>query len=170
MENQNVVVTPSVSNVSEILTKLDQARSGLIKGINKTGELVSGYGVALENAFNQVLANGDVVKWFDLKGKAKAGIKQERAKFVMDMEQAGYGKGTIDVYWQRVKESCGYQTAGNKVKAETTVDGKNLKDLQTIINRIYADQEAGGEPKSAEILEDLKFCFSFLGGDVDTLG
>lgn len=170
MENQNVVVTPSVSNVSEILTMLDSARNGLIKGINKTGELVANYGKALEGAFNQTLANGDVVKWFDLKGKAKAGIKQERAKFVMDMEQAGYGKGTIDVYWQRVKESCGYQTAGNKVKAESTVDDKNLKDLQTIINRIYADQEAGGEPKSAEILEDLKFCFSFLGGDVDTLG
>lgn len=170
MENQNVIVTPAVTNVTEILTSLDNARSGLIKGINKTGELVSNYGKALESAFNQVLANGDVVKWFDLKGKAKAGIKQERAKFVAEMETAGYGKGTIDVYWQRVKESCGYQTAGNKAKGATSVDDKNLKDLQTIINRIYADQEAGGEPKSAEILEDLKYCFDYLGGDVDTLG
>ena len=164
---ENVIVTPSVA---EVLTNLDHARNGLIKGISKTGELVSGYGKALENAFNQVLANGDVVKWFDLKGKARMGIKQERAKFVMDMESAGYGKGTIDVYWQRVKESCGYQTAGNKVKASVSVDDKNKADLQTIINRIYADQESGGEPKSAELLEDLKFCFSFLGGDVDTLG
>ena len=169
MENQNeVIVTPKVS-FADIATMLENARNAIVKNAVSTGELIGNYAKAMQYAFDKTLENGEVVKWYDLKGKAKAGVKAEYKSFVDALESAGLGSNKY-VYWQRVKEASGYVTAGNKVTANLSVDEKNQKDLMTIINRIYADQEAGGEPKSAEILEDLKFCFSFLGGDVDTLG
>jgi len=166
MSNDNqVVVTQSIDG--NAYSNLVASRNGLVKVLGKTGDLIQGYADNMCMVFNlKDTAGGLMTPWYELKGKAKAGVTAEKAAFVKACEDSGFKKGTIDVYWQRVKESSGYVTAGNRVKGSTSVDEKNKSELKTIINRIFADQEAGGESKSSEILEDLKFCFSFLGGDV----
>jgi hypothetical protein len=166
MSNDNqVVVTQSIDG--NAYSNLVATRNNLVKGLSKTGDLIQGYADNMCMVFNLKDTTGKLMTpWFELKGKAKAGVKAEKAAFAKACEDAGFKQGTIDVYWQRVKEASGYVTAGNRVKGNTSVDEKNKAELKTIINRIFADQEAGGESKSAEILEDLKFCFSFLGGDV----
>ena len=132
-------------------------------------DFIQGYADAL-GFFDQVSDNGQLTKWYDLKGKAKQGIKAERQAFVSEMTDAGYGKGTIDVYWQRVKQASGYQTAGNRVAGSLSTDDKNLSDLKTIINRIFKAEESGEDCASSEFKGQLMDIFSALGGDVDNLG
>lgn len=157
------------TNYTDIQTALDNARNAIVKNGVKTGELIKAYSVAMDNAFDMTLANGEVVKWFALTGKDKAGVKAEYKKFESALEGAGLESNKY-VYWQRVKEASGYQTTGNRVASNLSIDDKTKKDLQTIINRIVADVAGGGEPKSAEILEDLRYCFTFLGGDLTAKG
>lgn len=167
MENQNqVVVTPSFVDMQ---TSLDNARNALVKGVVKTGELIGNYAKAMNQAFDKTLENGDLVKWFDLKGKAKAGVKAEYARFVETLKGADL-EGNKYVYWQRVKEASGYQTTGNKVKASTTIDAKTLTELKTIINRILNAEDDEGCEKSNEAKATLIEAFEIMGGDVDTLG
>jgi glycosyltransferase involved in cell wall biosynthesis len=72
-------------------------------------------------------AEGNITtKWFALTGKLAKGVKAERALFKADMIEAGYPVSTVDVYWQRVKESDGYVTAGNSVKGQDTIDSKTF--------------------------------------------
>lgn len=157
------------TNFTDIQTALDNARNAIVKNGVKTGELIKAYSVAMDNAFDMTLANGTLVKWFDLTGKQKDGVKAEYKKFESALEDAGLASNKY-VYWQRVKEASGYQTTGNRVSSNLSVDDKTKKDLQTIINRIVADKAGGGESKSAEILEDIRYCFTFLGGDLNAKG
>jgi hypothetical protein len=83
------------------------------------------------------------------------------------MEAAGYSKATTDVYWQRVKESCGYQTAGNKAKGDMDIDAKTLAELKTILNRIFNDD---AESVSQTVKPLLMSAFEQLGGDIMKLG
>lgn len=148
------------------------ARRNLVKAAKGTGEVIQGYADALCMAFNvRALDTGALVTpWFELKGKDKKGVKAERDLFVTDMTEAGFGKGTIDVYWQRVKEASGYVTAGNRVKGATDTDGKTVAELKTIINRIFKAEEAGEDCKASEFKGALMEVFEALGGEVDTLG
>lgn len=165
MEQQTVIT----SNFTEIQTALDNARNAIVKNGVKTGELLKNYSMALDNAFDITLANGDKVKWFNLTGKQKDGVKAEYGKFTQALKDNGL-EGNKYVYWQRVKELSGYQTTGNKVKSNGTIDEKTKAELQTIINRVVADMNGGGESKSAEIIEDLRFCFTHVGGDLNGKG
>ena len=99
-------------------------------------------------------------------GALKKGVNAEREAFVAAMTVEGFGKGTIDVYWQRVKEASGYITAGNRVKGSTSVDDKTKADLQTIINRIFKAEEDGVSCVSSEHKGALMEVFADLGGDL----
>jgi hypothetical protein len=159
--NQNVVINTG----GEAYSKVVEARKGLVKVAKSTGSFIQGYADAL-SFFDIADTNGNVTKWFDLKGKAKQGIKMERDAFKADMTEAGYSTGTIDVYWQRVKEASGYETTGNRVSANQSTDEKNKAELKTIINRILGAEENGEDCVSSEIKKYVVMAFEGLGGDV----
>jgi hypothetical protein len=165
MEQQTVIG----SNFVTLQTALDEARNAIVKNGVKTGELIKDYSVAMDNAFDITLANGELVKWFNLTGKQKSGVKAEYSKFESALEEAKLESNKY-VYWQRVKEASGYVTNGNKVKGSGSVDDKNLSDLRTIINRIVEAKNGGIECKSADLIEDFRFCFTSLGGDLTAKG
>jgi hypothetical protein len=148
------------------------ARRNLVKAAKGTGEVIQGYADALCMTFNvRALETGaPITPWYELKGKDKKGIKAERDLFVADMTEVGFGKGTVDVYWQRVKEASGYVTAGNRVKGATDTDSKTVADLKTLINRIFKAEETGEDCKASEHKGALMDIFEALGGEVDTLG
>lgn len=148
------------------------ARRNVVSAAKGTGEVIQGYADALCMAFNvRALETGDMVKpWYELKGKDAKGVRAERAEFVTAMTEAGFKKGTIDVYWQRVKEASGYVTAGNRVKGASDTDGKTLTELKTIINRIFKAEESGEDCKASEVKGLLMEAYEALGGDVDNLG
>ena len=162
---ENVVINTG----GEAYSKVVSARKSLVKVAKSTGDFIQGYADAL-SFFDISDTNGNITKWYDLKGKAKQGIKMERDAFKADMTEAGYSTGTIDVYWQRVKEASGYQTTGNRVTANLSTDDKTQADLKTIINRIFKAEEAGEDCKASEFKGDLMSIFEALGGNVDNLG
>jgi hypothetical protein len=162
---ENVVINSGGEQYSKVV----QARKNLVKVAKSTGDFIQGYADAL-GFFDLSDTNGNITKWYDLKGKAKQGIKMERDAFKADMTEAGYSTGTIDVYWQRVKEASGYQTTGNRVSANLSTDDKTQADLKTIINRIFKAEELGEDCKASEFKGDLMSIFEALGGNVDNLG
>ena len=171
---ETVIVSPALpmTAVAGAVANLTECRTQLVKGIGKIGALITGYATALNQAFDLVDNQGAITtKWFDLKGKLKAGVKGERANFVADMTQAGYSKSTIDVYWQRVKEASGYVTAGNRVSAGSTdVDAKTKAELKTMINRIFKAEEEGKTCEASEVKHFLMDAYTALGGDDSELG
>jgi len=163
----NQVITPIASAV-QVVVNLDTTRKALVKGIGKIGELIGSYSTGISQAFDLVDNEGNVTtKWFDLQGALRKGVKVERDNFKADMEAAGYSKATTDVYWQRVKEASGYQTAGNKAKGEMDIDAKTLAELKTILNRIFNDE---GESVAQTVKPLLMSAFEQLGGDIMKLG
>ena len=148
------------------------ARRQFVKGLKGTNDVLQGYADALCMTFNvRALETGaPITPWFELKGKDAKGVKAERALFVTDMTEAGFGKGTVDVYWQRVKEASGYVTAGNRAKGGKSVDEKNLAELKTIINRILSAEESGSDTEWSEVKGELIDVFEQMGGEVDALG
>ena len=164
MNTSSIIISP----IASAIVNLTECREALVKGIGKVGALISGYAMALDQGFDLVDNTGSVTtKWFDLKGALRKGIKAERALFVADMEAAGYSEGTINVYWQRVKEASGYVTAGNRVKGVTDIDAKTLAELTTMLNRIFNDET---ESKAQDVKPYLMQAFEILGGDVGKLG
>ena len=160
---------------------LDQAEIAFVDGVSKTGELLQSYADVLCEVFDRKDTSGNVIeKWFNLVGAEKKGIKTRRASFVQRMIDRGYtdgldkdGKpkasGTVDVYWQRVKEASGYVPKG-RVTGGTDVDSKTVTELKTIINRIFKAEEEGQDPVASQFKGQLMEVFEALGGDVDTLG
>ena len=161
MENQNPVVD------SQLDSALSETRKSLVDGIGKIGVLIQNYGIDLAKKFDLKDSEGQVTtKWFALTGKLAKGVKAERALFKADMVEAGYPVSTVDVYWQRVKESDGYVTAGNSVTGQGTIDSKNFSELKTILNRILgAEPDAEGCEKSQLAKASLLDAFELLGGD-----
>lgn len=157
----------------EAVANLTKCRENVIKIAGKTGEVIKAYSAAMSQAFNLVDNEGNVTTpWYDLKGKLKKGVNDEAKLFKAEMEKAGFSKGTIGVYWQRVKEESGYVTAGQRVQGASDVDSKTMAELKTIINRIFkaeetSDMSAEGSSKVKGLLIEA---FEILGGDVDTLG
>lgn len=151
---------------------LDNARHALVGGVKKTGEVLKAYADAMNQAFTLRDNQGEITTpWYDLKGKLKAGVNEERAKFVAEMQTAGFEKATIDVYWQRVKEASGRVKTSTKVTGgPTDVDGKTVAELKTIINRIFKAEEDGTECLASEYKRTLMDVFEQMGGDIDKLG
>ncbi len=165
---QNVSV---VSPIAQGVNSLIDSRTALVGAAKKTGQVVKVYAMALCSAFDLTDNQGNVTtKWFDLKGALKKGVNAEREAFVAAMTNEGFGKPTIDVYWQRVKEASGYITAGNRVKGAMNVDDKTKADLQTMINRIFKAEEDGVSCYASEHKATLMDIFADLGGDIDKLG
>jgi hypothetical protein len=164
--SQSIVISPSP------IVNLDIARGEFVKGLKKTGEVLKTYAEGMCQAFNLVDNQGNVTTpWFELKGKLKTGVNEERARFVAEMQVAGFEKGTIDVYWQRVKEASGRTKTSTKVQgAGNDTDSKTLADLKTIINRIFKAEEAGEDCQASEIKGALMEAYEALGGDTDKLG
>ena len=161
------VTTPSLTPVVD----LSEARNNLVGAAKNNGHVTKVYARGICSAFNLLDNQGNVTTpWYELKGKLKAGIKAERALFVTAMTDAGFGKPTIDVYWQRVKEASGYVTAGNRAKGGTDTDSKTIAELKTIINRIYKAEENGEDCVASNFKGQLIDIFEELGGDADKLG
>ena len=167
----NVIQTQSVDQ-----SILDSARNALVEGASKTGEVVQAYANVLCEVFNRKDTNGNTIEhWFNLVGKDKKGIKEERARFVTAMIARGFVKSdgkpsaTVDVYWQRVKEASGYVPKG-RVSGGTDVDSKTLAELKTMINRILKSEEDGQDCNASMFKGQLMEIFEGMGGDVDNLG
>lgn len=161
--SENTVITTAAIDSGIVAA----ARRKLVKAARGTGEVIQGYADALCLTYNvRSLETGALVApWFELKGKDKKGVKAERDAFVTDMTEAGFNKGTIDVYWQRVKEASGYVTAGNRVKGATDTDSKTAADLKTIINRILKAEENGEDCHASTIRERLESAYFVLTGE-----
>lgn len=173
MKELNQVNQAIVTQVgSTPVIPLFELRTDLVKAAKKTGQVLKAYANGLDSAFDLVDNQGNVTtKWYDLKGKLKTGVNDERKLFVQAFKDEGFGDATITVYWQRVKEASGYVTAGNKVSGGATdTDAKTLAELKTMINRIFKAEEAGTECKASEIKGELMTAYSILGGDIDQLG
>jgi hypothetical protein len=147
------------------------ARRKLVTAAKGTGTVIQGYADALCMAYNvSALDNGQLITpWYELVGKDKKGIKAERAAFVEAMTEAGFNKGTVDVYWQRVKEASGYVPKG-RVTGGTDVDSKTMAELKTMINRILKSEEEGQDCNASMFKANLMDVFEGMGGDVSTLG
>jgi hypothetical protein len=167
MENIHTVGAMS----PEIQKLLDDARSKVIATASKTGEVLKGYASALCSAFNVVdpVSGDKITPWYDLKGKAKAGVKVEHARFIADMEDRKFDRGTIDNYWKRVKEFSG-RPKSIKVTGSNSVDEKTKSDLKTLINRIFKAEEDGQECQASDFKGALIEVYQGLGGEVDNLG
>jgi len=161
----------SIQQFDDASEELAMHREGLVNGVSKTGDLVVAYARSMCTMFDQVDAVGErVVAWFDLKGKDKVGVKAERALFAKSMAEAGFEKGTVDVYWQRVKEASGYITAGNRAKAELDIDALTKRDLTTILNRILGHDNIDASAEKSNKAKGLLIeAFEILGGDATKL-
>ena len=166
---------------------LDIARGAFVEGVVKTGDLIVNYARAMEQSFNRVDLNGNIIaKWFDLVGKDKKGVNGERARFVQAMMDRDpkfiktskvnadgsvvrVPTATVDTYWARVKEASGY-VPSNRVSGTTDVDTKTMSELKTMINRILKAEEAGESPIASNFRDQLTEIFEELGGDKGTLG
>ena len=168
---ENIPNVSVVSPVAQAVNSLIDSRTALVGAAKKTGQVVKVYAMALCATFDLTDNQGQVTtKWYDLKGALKKGVNSEREAFVAAMTAEGFGKPTIDVYWQRVKEASGYVTAGNRVKGSLSVDDKTKADLQTMINRIFKAEEDGVSCYASEHKAALMDIFADLGGDIDKLG
>lgn len=168
MSAKKIVVS---STAPGALVTLESARGAAVAVAGKTGEVLGAYAAALCAAFDLVDNTGKITsKWFELKGKLKAGVVAERALFKGQMEAAGHA-GNVHVYWQRVKEASGYVTAGDSERAGMSVDAKTSADLKTLLNRIF---KAESESKECDLSSEAKGllieAFELLGGNVDDLG
>ena len=164
-----VTTIDQFDNAVEILSA---TRSNLVLGAKTASSLTKDYAEAMCAMFDVKDANGARVKaWFELKGKAKSGVKAERAVFAAAMQESGFGTGTTDVYWQRVKEASGYVTAGNRVKGAVDVDEKTLTELKTIINRIFQAEQDGDSSceRASKVKGSLMDIYEEIGGNVDDI-
>ena len=168
----NTIVTPVAAVAApSLVVNLDTARVALAEGVKKTGDLISTYATALNQTFDLIGSDGKVTtKWFDLKGKLAAPIKEERTKFVAAFEARGFEKATIDVYWSRVKDAAGRVKTQNRVAGSTDQASLNMEDLKRLINRIFKMEEDGVDSEWSDEKAVLMDVYARMGGDTDKLG
>lgn len=176
----------AINITSAIITDtsdLDNARLNVKTSAVKTGEVISNYAGLVAKYLDLTNAEGITTKWYERKGKLGAEVTAERDKFKAlfpecakgDTPKAGeFAYGTGDVYWQRVKQADGYQTAAQKksaseAKTDTIVD-MCRKELATMLNRI--NKARGTKPEGIELMlevyEEIEVVFCTLGGNPDT--
>lgn len=164
---ENIQLT-QVSQAVQVIVNLDKARSAMVNGVSKIGEVIQFYADGISQAFDLVDNEGNVTtKWYDLQGPMTKPVKAERALFVDAMIKRGYDKPTIDTYWARVKKAAGHVPAGNKASAKSDIDAKTLSELKTILNRIFMDES---DSKSQQVKGILIDAFVQMGGDAMKLG
>jgi hypothetical protein len=164
---ENIQLT-QVSQATQVIVNLDKARTAMVNGVSKIGEVIKGYADGISQAFDLVDSTGKVTtKWYDLQGALNKPVKAERKLFVEAMEKRGYEADTINTYWSRVKKEAGYVTAGNKASANADIDAKTLAELKTILNRIFNDDT---DCKAQQVKGLLIDAFVQMGGDAMKLG
>jgi hypothetical protein len=164
----NTVQLTQVSAAVQTIVNLDKARSAMVNGVSKIGEVIQFYADGISQAFDLVDNEGNVTtKWYDLQGVFNKPVKAERALFVDAMLKRGYEADTINTYWARVKKAAGHAPTGNKASAKSDIDAKTLSELKTILNRIFMDET---DSKSQQVKGILVDAFVQLGGDAMKLG
>lgn len=163
-----------ITNPTPVIS-LEAAREALANvaqdNERKTGEVIADYAGAMCRDFNLLGNDGSVTTpWFDLKGKLYAPVKAERAKFVAAFEARNLAKGTVDVYWQRVKAASGKTYTKNRVSGSGDPEALCLDNLKTMINRIFKMEEDGVETDWSDEKAVLMDVYGRMGGDVDSLG
>jgi hypothetical protein len=162
MENQ-IINANGVIDSFPTVSNLDLARIVLVENIGKTGDIIKHYANEMERSFDT-----DTTKWYELKGKARAGVKAERALFKDAMAEKN-SIDNVDKIWQRIKEASGYVTAGNKAEGSTSIDAKTFAELKTMLNRIHAENsDSEGCELSRKALENIELAFIAMGGDLAT--
>ena len=130
--------TPTSTPINQAIVsqygELDRARDAYIEGLAKTGQVLKGYAVAMNNTFG--------FGWWDSKGDIKKFVKLEHDRFVSAGEtKLGWTRSQIDLYWSRVKDASGRPKKAGKVSGGNSVDDLNIRDIKTILNRILGADE-----------------------------
>lgn len=164
------VVTSPIATVSPVVS-LDAVREAFVSGIAKTGELLTNYANALNQAFDLTDNQGLVTtKWFELKGKLAAPVKAEREKCKALFAARGIDTDSFNVYWGRIKDASGRVKTQNRVAGGNDPEALNLSDLKTIINRIFKMEEDGKDSDWSDHKAALMDVYESMGGDSNKLG
>ena len=92
---------------------LSELRTDLVKSAKKTGQVIKAYADGLSSAFDLVDNEGNVTsKWYELKGKLKAGIKDERKLFDEAFKAEGLEKVTIFLVKRWRKQNGQFRALG----------------------------------------------------------
>lgn len=163
----NAIVVPAAP---EVLVK---TREGYVSSIKGEGIKLAEYAKAMNTCFSVVDATGKTVKgWWELKGKAAAGVKAEFQAFATALKVAGYAEGVEYTYWGRVKDASGRTKAGNIAQdGEPDNLALSLADIKRVLNRTNKLREGKGEAfeRLDEIYDDLLVIYTTLGGAEDDL-
>lgn len=163
-------VVTSIAPVAPVIS-LDAAREALVSGVAKTGELISNYAGALNQAFDLIDNQGKITtKWFDLKGKLAKPVKVEREMCKAAFAARDIDTASFDVYWGRIKDAAGRVKTQNRVAGGADPEAMNLSDLKTLINRIFKMEEDGKDSDWSDHKSALMEIFEEMGGDSSKLG
>lgn len=168
----DTIVTPVAAVAApSLVVNLDAARSALVEGIKKTGELIMDYAMALNQSFDLLDNQGKITtKWFDLKGKLAAPIKAERELCKAAFAARGIESASFDVYWGRIKDAAGRVKTQNRVSGSGDPEALNMEDLKRLINRIFKMEEEGKDTEWSDEKAVLMDIYGRMGGEVDKLG
>jgi len=131
----------------------------LVNGAKKTGQVIYDCARAMDRTYGAY--------WFDsVNLLIKASVKDTRKTFCAEFDSAGMAKGTGLVYWARVKKESGHKPK-EIASVSTTIDAKNLKELATILGRIFkAEDDDEGAILSQKARRDLSNAFEAMGGNL----
>lgn len=170
----------NVTNPAIIASDLEQARNGVKVSVSGTGEVLKNYARMLDKYFDLRDNEGNITtKWYDRKGKLKAEVSDEKAKFKALFPEAKKGEakkagefsyGTADNYWLRTKIESGYETPAMKAakgeKKEKTIVDMCKGELLTMLNRI--DKARSSRPEGIEtmleVYEEILVVYCTIGG------
>jgi hypothetical protein len=158
--NATQTITDIYPIVSKALDNVAKARIELGKGLLKTGDLITSYAIAMNEAFG--------LGWWDAKGEIKKTVKIEHTAYVdMCMDELGWTRSNTDKQWSEIKDKAGRPKKAGKVSGGNSIDDLNIRDLKTILNRILgADTDEA--PLSHKAKELFLEAADLLGIDTET--
>lgn len=171
MTTDNIVMTTDAisEQAAALMNALTEARNTLTGAIKKTDGFIIGYA----RNISAVCGEG----WVYLIGKESAPVREERKLFDRAMglpeevltEADKALKAKANTYWRRVRIAAGFNPDG-KVSTTDTIDTKTLKELKTMLNRIFDGEAEDACPLSSAVKTYLVDAFVEMGGDMDTIG
>ena len=101
-------------------------------------------------------------QWYSAEGLVKKAVGIRRKDFISRFPNAGTGTK----YWADIKKAAGH-VPKEIASASTTIDAKNLKELATILGRIFkAEDDDTGAIFSQKARRDLSNAFEAMGGNL----
>ena len=171
MTTDNIVMTTDAvsEQAAALMNALTESRNTLTGALKKTDGFIIGYA----RNISAVCGEG----WVYLVGKESAPVREERKLFDRAMglpeqvltEADKKLKAKCNTYWKRVREAAGYNPDG-KVSTTDTIDIKTLKELKTMLNRIFDGEAEDACPLSSGVKAYLIDAFTEMGGDMGTIG